>query len=58
MSEIIPNLYKLIWEEEKLKFKNEENMKCNSKVDSSRDIKKQRENEKVEEDVTIGTCAD
>ena len=27
MSEIIPNLYKLIWEEEKLKFKNEENMK-------------------------------
>ena len=32
--------------------------KCNSKVNSSRDIKKQRENEKVEEDVTIGTCAD
>ena len=42
MGEMISNLYKIRWREEKSKYKKEEMMRYNGKVKSSREIKKQK----------------
>ena len=53
MGEMISNLYKIRWREEKSKYKKEEMMRYNGKVKSIREIKKQNGRGKVGRSITI-----
>ena len=48
------NLYKIKWGEEVLKYKKDNMMKCNGKVESSWEIKRQRWRWKIEGSVKVG----
>ena len=38
---MLSNLYKIKWEEEKLNYKKEKMMKCNSEVKSNEEVKRE-----------------
>ena len=49
-------LIQIKWEEEESSYKKEKMMKCNSKVESSGEVKRQRGKGKIEGSVTVGVA--